>query len=134
MALKQIQLLLMKSSLKVFHTLCKIQIGELKTPALFNTGASINVISYQFFSSLQQQLKAILTNRKVVSADGNRLGPVGEVHLKFQIGKEVFHDRFIILNNLQHDIILRLQWQQNYRTGCTWNWEGKHFITIKNQF
>ena len=45
----------------------------------------------------------------------------------------MFHDRFIILNNLQHDIILGLPWQQNYRIGCTWNQEGKHFITIKNQ-
>ena len=46
----------------------------------------------------------------------------------------MFNDRFIILNNLQHDIILRLPWQQNDRIRCTWNQEGNHFITIKNQF
>ena len=62
-------------------------------------------------SFLQQQLKDILTNRMVVSADGNSLGPIGEVHLQFKIGNVVFHDRFIILNNLQCDIILRLPWQ-----------------------
>ena len=38
------------------------------------------------------------------------------------------------LNNLQCDINLRLPWQQNYRISCTWNQEGKHFVTIKNQF
>ena len=93
-----------------FHALYKIQIGELKTSTLFNTGASIIAIS--FFSTLEQQLKVIPTNRrKVVSADGNSLGPVGEVHIKFKIGNIVFHNRFVILNNLQCDIILRLPWQ-----------------------
>ena len=56
-------------------------------------------------------LKVIPTNRKVVSADGNSLGPIAEVHIKFQIDNVVFHNRFVILNNLQHDIILRLPWQ-----------------------
>ena len=46
----------------------------------------------------------------------------------------MFNDRFVILNNLQHDKILRLPWQQNYRIGCTWNQDGKYLITIKNQF
>ena len=41
---------------------------------------------------------------------------------------------FVILNNLQKDIILGLPWQHNYRIGCTWNREGKHFLTIKNKF
>ena len=45
-------------------------------------------------------------SRKVVLADGDSLGPIVEVHLKFRIGKVVFNNVFIILNNLQHDIIL----------------------------
>ena len=48
------------------------------------------------------------TSRKVVSADGDSLGPVGEVHLKFRIGKAVFNDVFLIL---QCDIILGFPWQ-----------------------
>ena len=76
----------------------------------------------------------IPTNRIEVSADSNSLGPAGEVHLQFKIGNVLFHNRFIILNNLQCDIILGLPWQWNYRIGCTWNPEGKHFIIIKNQF
>ena len=70
---------------------------------------------------MQQHLKMLPTNRKVVSADGDSLGPIGEVHVKFKIGKVVFNDIFIILNNLQHDIICGLPWQHNYRIGCTWN-------------
>ena len=47
------------------------------------------------------QLKVILMNRKIVSADGDSLGPIGEVHIKFQLGKVSFHNRFIILDNLK---------------------------------
>ena len=72
--------------------------------------------------------------RKVVSVDGDSLGPVGEVHIKFQLGKVIFNDRFIILNNLKQDMILGLPWQSNYKIGCDWNREGKHFISIKGQF
>ena len=91
--------------------LYNIQIGNLHTQAWFDTGASINAISFKFYSSMQQHLKMLPTSRKVVSADGDSLGPVGEVHVKFRIGKVVFNDVFIILNNLQCDIILGLPWQ-----------------------
>ena len=104
-----------------FHALYLLQIGKSKTTALFDTGTSINAISSKFFRSFQQQLKIIPTNRKVVSADGDSLGPIGEVHLKFQLGKVIFNDRFIILNNLKWDIILGLPWQSNYKIGCNWN-------------
>ena len=102
--------------------------------ALFDTDASINTLSFKFFSHIQQYVKLLSTSRKVVSADSNSLGPVSEVHLKFKVGKKVFNDVFVILNNLQRDIILGLPWQHNYRIGCTWNREGKHLLTIENKF
>ena len=91
--------------------LYNIQIGNLHTQALFDTGASINGISFKFYSSMQQHLKMLPTSRKVVSADGDSIGPIGEVHVKFKIGKVVFNNVFIILNNLQCDIILGLPQQ-----------------------
>ena len=84
-----------------FHALYHVQIGELKVAAIFDTGTSINAISSEFFRSVWHQCKVIPTNRKVVSADGNSLGPIGEVHIKFQLGKVVFRDRFILLDNLK---------------------------------
>ena len=86
--------------------LYNIQIGNLHTQELFDTGASINAISFKFYSTMQQHLKMLPTSRNVVSAHGDSLGPISEVHLKFRIGKVVFNDVFIILNNLQCDIIL----------------------------
>ena len=102
--------------------------------ALFDTGASINALSYKFFSHIQQYVKLLPTTMKVVSADSNSLGPVSEVHLKFKVGKIDFNDVFVILNNLQRDTILGLPWQCNHRICCTWNREGKHLLTIKNKF
>ena len=102
--------------------------------ALFNTGVSINAISFKFYSFIQQKVKLLPTNRKVVSADSDSWGPVSEVHLKFKVGKIEFNDMFVILNNLQRDIILGLLWQCNYWIGCAWNREGKHFLTISNKF
>ena len=101
---------------------------------MFDTSASVNALSFKFSSHIQQQVKLLPTNRKVVSADGNSLGPISEVHLKFKVGKIDFNDVFVILNNLQRDIILRLPWQHNYRICCMWNREGKHLLTIKNKF
>ena len=117
-----------------FHALYNIQIDNLHTQALFDTNTSINAISFKFYSSMQQHVKLLPTNRKVVSADGESLGPIGEVHVKFKLGKVEFNGVFIILNNLQRDIIVGLPWQHNYRISCTWNRGGKHFLTIKNKF
>ena len=90
-------------------------------------GASINAILFKFYSSIQQKVKLLPTHRKVISADGNSFGPISEVHLKFKVGKIDFNDVFVILNNLQWDIILGLPWQCNYRIGYMWNREGKPF-------
>ena len=60
---------------------------------------------------MQQHPKMLPTNRKVVSADDDSLGLIGEVHVKFKLGKVVFNNVFVNLNNLQCDIILSLPWQ-----------------------
>ena len=84
-----------------FHALYHVQIGELEVAALFGTGASIIAILSKFFRSIHHQPKMIPKNRKIVSADSNSLGPLGEVRVKFQLCKVVFNNRFIILDNLK---------------------------------
>ena len=79
-----------------FHALYKVQIGQLHTATLFDTGTSINMFLFKFYSKIQHQLKILPTSRNVVSADSNSLGPIGEVHLKFKIDKVVFNERFVI--------------------------------------
>ena len=108
-----------------------IQVYDTYIKVLFNTCLSINTLSFKFFSYIQQHVKLLPTSRKVISADGDSLGPISEVHLKFKVGKIDFNDVFVILNNLH--IILGLPWQCNYRIGCTWNREVRHLLTIKNK-
>ena len=117
-----------------FHALYNIHISNTCTQALFDTDTSINAISHKFFSSIQQQFKPLPTNKKVVSADGDSFGPIGEMHIKFKVGKIEFDNIFIILDSLQQDVILGLLWQHNYKIGCSWSREGKHFLNIKNKF
>ena len=61
MVSKQTQPLSTKCFIEGFHALYNVQIGKLKVAALFDTGASINTISSEFFRSLQHQLKVIPT-------------------------------------------------------------------------
>ena len=109
----------MKYSLKVSMQYIIFKYMTHKSKALFNTNTSINALSFKFFSHIQQHIKLLPTSRKVVSADGNSLGPISEVHLKFKVGKIDFNDVFVILNSLQRNIILRLPWQCNYRISCS---------------
>ena len=57
-----------------FHVLYNIQVDNLHTQALFDMGTSINAISLKFYSSMQQHVELLPTNRKVVSADADSLG------------------------------------------------------------
>ena len=74
----------MKVFIEGFHTLYNVQVYNTQVQALFNTGASINTISFKFYSYIQQQVKLLPTNRQVVSADGDSLGPISEVSFKIQ--------------------------------------------------
>ena len=123
-----------KVFIEAFHTVYNVHVYNINTQALFHTGASINAISFKFYSSIQQMVKLLPTNRKVVSADGNSLGSAGEVHLKFKVGKIDFDEVFVILNNLQRDIILSLPWQCKYRIGCTWIERVSISLPLKTNF
>ena len=54
---------------------------------------------------MQKHLKMLPTSREVVSADGNSLGPIGEVHVQFRIGKLVFNNMISFLDYLGNEII-----------------------------
>ena len=47
-----------------FYALYQVQMDELKTVTLFDTGTSINAISSKFLRSMHQQLNVIPANKK----------------------------------------------------------------------
>ena len=69
-----------------------------------------------------------------MSACGANLGPIGQCDLKFRLGNKQFMDRFIILQDLQRNLILGLNWQHNYRIGCHWKVNGQQYIRHKIKF
>ena len=99
-----------QKKLKCWH--CQGEYYKKDCPTM-DTGASINEISFNVYSYIQQQVKLLPPNRKVVSAESDSLGPIGKVHLKFKVGKIEFDGVFVILDSLQQDIILGLPWQCN---------------------
>ena len=76
-----------------FHTIYNILVYNTQVKSLFDTGASINAVFFKFYTHIQQQVKLLPANRKVVSADGNSLGLISEVHLKFGVGKIDFSEQ-----------------------------------------
>ena len=57
----------------------------------------------------------------VTSARGANLGPIDHCHLTFRLGNKYSTDRFVVLKDLQRNLILGLNWQSNYKIGCNWN-------------
>ena len=103
--------------------------------APFDTGANMLVISQTFLDYLPQQLKLLTSNTcSVMSANNTDLGLRGYCYLTFQLGKKHFTDKFIVLWNLQKDLILGLNWQSNCKISCNWNIKRHHYITHNNTY
>ena len=61
-------------------------------------------MSHQFFNTLENKPKLIKCNRSTSGADGGTLIPVGECIVQVQIGKKVFRDRVIVIENVNKEL------------------------------
>ena len=62
--------------------LYKVRVNDQPATALFDTGASISLISTRFFDSLKHKLKILKCNRTLRGAGGEVLIPKGECFLQ----------------------------------------------------
>ncbi len=108
------------------HITYLTKIGSQSTHALFDSGASMSVMSQSFFEGLQHKPKMFPCKHDVYGAGGDSLGPLGECYLQIQIGKKVFRDRVVILRNLTKSYILGLPWQRINKIGTGYNRRGQH--------
>ena len=69
-----------------------------------------------------------------MSASGANLGPIGQCDLTFKLRKKQFMDRFIVLQDLQRNLILGLNWKCNCRIGCNGNVNGQQYKTHNNNY
>ena len=69
-----------------------------------------------------------------MSASGPNLGPVGQCHLTFKLCNKCFTDKFIVLKDLQRNLILVLNWQYSYKIGCNGSINGHQYITYNIKY
>ena len=72
-----------------------VRVNNLQVEALYDTDASISVISKCFFDKLLHKPKLMGCNRRISGAGGEALVPVGECFIQLQISKRTFQDRII---------------------------------------
>ena len=104
--------------------------NNLEVEALYDTGASISVMSQCFCDRLQYKPELIRCNRSISGAGGEALVPVGECFIQLQIGKRTFQDRVIIIENLKCNYILGQVLHRKNKFGTSYSITGRHCITI----
>ena len=101
--------------------------------ALFDTGASMSVISAKFFNSLKHKPKIITCRRTLRAAGGEALFPKGECFLQTEIGKQIFRDRVVIVQNLSCNYIIGAAIQRSYHIATGLSITGRHFLSVNGQ-
>ena len=100
---------------------------------LFDIGASMSIMSKEFYNQIHQKPKLIMGSRLVSSAGGDNLQPVDECFIQMKIGKKMFRDQVIIVKNLSRPFILGVAIQRTNWLGMGYSTDGRHFITIKGK-
>ena len=113
--------------------LYKVKVKGVDVEALYDTGASISVMSKCFLSTFQSKAKLIKCNRNISGMGGEALIPLAECFLQLQIGKGTFHDRVIVIDNLMHNYILGQVLQRTNRLSISYWTAGRHYITINQE-
>ena len=72
--------------------LYNVRADDQPVTALFNTGATMSVISTKLFNSLKHKPKILQCNRTLRGDGGEACIPKGECFLQIKIGKQTFRD------------------------------------------
>ena len=94
--------------------LYRVRVNDQPAPVLFDTRASMSVISTRFFNSLKHKPKIIKCYRTLRGAGGEALMPKGECFLQVKIGKHTFRDRVVIVHNINCNCIIGAAIQRSY--------------------
>ena len=113
--------------------LYKVRVNDQPATALFNTAASMSVISTRFLDSLKHKPKILKCSRTLRGAGGDALIPQSECFLQIKIGKQMFRDRVVIINNLNHDYIIGAAMQRSYCVTTGFSITGRHFLSVNGQ-
>ena len=113
--------------------LYKVRVNDQPATTLFDTGASMTIISTRFFNSLKHRPKILQCSRTLRGAGGEALIPNGECFLPIKIGKEMFRGRVVIINSLNHNYITGAVIQRSYHVATGLSITGRHFLSVNGQ-
>ena len=114
-------------------TLYKVRINSKQVNALYDTGASISVMAKHFCDKLQSKPKLAKCSRNNSNASGKALIPIRECFVQLQIGKMLFRDRVIVIQNLKYEHILGQVLHRAYRLDTSYSTTGRHYITVNGK-
>ena len=113
--------------------LYKVKLNNTAGEALYDTGAFIGVMSYEFFSKLENKPKLLKCNRSVSGAGGGVLIPVEKCFVSVQIGSKVLRNRVIVLENLKRNYILGQVLHRDNRLGTGYSTNDRHYISLNGK-
>ena len=93
----------------------------------------MSIISTKFFNSLIHKPKITACRRILGTADGEALILKGECFLQIKIGKQIFRDRVIIVENLSHNYIIGTAMIRSYHIATGFSITGRHFLSVNGQ-
>ena len=109
-----------------------IQVGNSKSNALIDTGATKSVISESYYRNLMLPTPKQVYNIDVRSASGNRLKTMGLTECTFSLGNQPYTYNFLVYKDLSGPIILGLDFLRANRIGTDWSDNGKFVLQQKN--
>ena len=83
-----------------------------------------------FYNRLQNRPELTKCSRNILSASGKALIPIGECFIQLQIGKKLFRDRAIVIQNLKCEYSLGQVLDRAYSFGISYSTTGKHNIMV----
>ena len=113
--------------------LYKVRVNNIKVEALYDRGASINMMSCKFYNLPGNKPKLIKCNRSVSGAGRGVLIPVGIYVILVQICNKVFSGRVIVIENLKREYILGQVLHRDDRFSMGYSINGRHYITVNEE-
>ena len=111
----------------------KVIVNDMPVDTLYDIGASMSCMVKRFFDTLAMKLKLIPCNQSIAGVRGKILRLLGEWFIHLQIGKIIFRDQVVVIDNLRHKYILGQVLHRLYQFSTSYLTTGKHYITIKGQ-
>ena len=100
---------------------------------LYDTGMSMSCMAKRFFDTLAIKPKLIPHDRYIAGVGCKALRLVGKCFIQLQIGKRVFRDRVVVIENLRCKYILGQVLYRSCQFHTRYSITGTHYITINGQ-